>query len=246
MWHTGDSALLGGAAVLIWNDVAQEGREQFYEWHDKEHMQERLALPGFHRGRRFISVGHSPEWLTMYEALDVRALVSREYLARLNAPTPATASALKHFRNTSRAVCRVVKSIGPSTGGHVLALRLNVAAKQADAMSRYLCDDLLPRALARHGVVACHLFTADSPASYVNTAESGTREFDVPGWVLMCEATNAGTAYKLREIIGDRELERLGVEVRADAAVYALEICLLSKSLQRSSLVDPSAAEQVA
>ena len=246
MWRNGDSALLGQAAVLIWNDIAPKGREQFYEWHDKEHMPERLALPGFHRGRRFISAGHSPEWLTMYEAVDVRALVSREYLARLNAPTPATARALEHFRNTSRAVCRVVCSVGSSTGGHVLAMRLNVVAKQADAVSRYLCDDALPRAIARTGVVACHLFEADSSASYVSTAESSTREFDVPGWVLMCEASNAGAAHKLRNTIDDRELERLGVEVRPDAAVYALEVCLLSESAQRSSPVDPGAAEQVA
>jgi hypothetical protein len=245
MRRKGDSALLGQAAVLIWNDVAPEGREQFYEWHDKEHMPERLSLPGFHRGRRFISAGHSPEWLTIYEAVDVGALVSREYLARLNAPTPATASALKHFRNTSRAVCRVVKSIGLSTGGQVLAMRLNVDAKQANAMSRYLCDDALPRAIARTGVVACHLFAADSSASYVNTAESSTREFDVPGWVLMCEASNPGAAHELRATIDDRELTRLGVEVAA-APEYALEICLLSESVQRSSLIDPSPAEQVA
>ena len=246
MRRSGDSALLGQAAVLIWNDVAPEGRAQFYAWHDKEHMPERLALPGFHRGRRFISAGHSPEWLTMYEAVDVRALVSRAYLARLNAPTPTTASALKHFRNTSRAVCRVVKSMGSGTGGHVLAMRLDMAAKEADAMSRYLCDDALPRAIARTGVVACHLFAADSSASYVNTAESSTREFDVPGWVLIGEASNARAAHELRDLIDGGELERLGVEVRADAAVYTLEICLLSEYMHRSSLVGSSAAEQVA
>ena len=30
------SALLGAGAVLVWNDVADEGRERFYDWHDKE------------------------------------------------------------------------------------------------------------------------------------------------------------------------------------------------------------------
>jgi hypothetical protein len=68
----------------------------------------------------------------------------------------------------------------------------------------------------------------------------------VPGWVLMCEASNGSSAHELRDVIDDRELERLGVDVRPDAAIYALEICLLSESLQRGSLVDPSAAEQVA
>jgi len=223
-----ESALLGQAVVLIWNDVAPEGREQFYEWHDKEHIPERLALPGFRRGRRFVRPEHSPEWLTIYEAADLRAFVSPEYLARLNAPTPATVSALRHFRNTSRAACRVVHSVGSSTGGHMLAMRLNVAAEHTEALCRYLRDDAFPRAMTRIGILACHLCEADASASYVNTAESSTREFDVPPWILLCEASTATPLEGMRDVIDGRQLERLGVEVRKDAAVYALEICRLS------------------
>ena len=40
-------ALLGDAAVLVWNDVAGEGREQFYDWHDKEHIPERSQSRAF-------------------------------------------------------------------------------------------------------------------------------------------------------------------------------------------------------
>jgi hypothetical protein len=222
------SALLGQALVLIWNDVAPEGREQFYEWHDKEHIPERLALPGFGRGRRFVRPGHSPEWLTIYEAADLRALVSPEYLARLNTPTPATVSTLRLFRNTSRAACRVVHSVGSSSGGHMLAMRLSVAAERTEAMCRYLRDDAFPRAIARIGVLACHLCGADADASYVNTAESNTREFDVPPWILLCEASTRAAAEGAKGVIDEHELERLGVEVRHDAAVYSLEICRLS------------------
>ena len=46
-------SLLGQAVVAIWNDVAPEGREQFYEWHNHEHMPERVGIPGFLRGRRY-------------------------------------------------------------------------------------------------------------------------------------------------------------------------------------------------
>ena len=101
-----DSALLGDGAVLVWNDVVSEGRDKFYEWHDKEHIPERLSIPGFRRGRRYVRSGHSPEWLTMYEAVDLNVVVSPAYLERLNAPTPATVDTLRYFRNTSRAVCR--------------------------------------------------------------------------------------------------------------------------------------------
>jgi hypothetical protein len=91
-------------------------------------MVERLALPGFRRGRRYRKAGHSPEWLTLYEANDLDALQSPEYLARLNAPTPQTTATLVHFANTSRAVCRVGQSVGTSSGGYVLALRLDATS----------------------------------------------------------------------------------------------------------------------
>ena len=221
-------ALLGHGAVLVWNDIAHEGRDQFYEWHDKEHMPERLALPGFRRGRRFAKPRHSPEWLTMYEADDLSVVTSPEYLARLNAPTPGTVSTLRYFQNTSRAVCRVVHSIGSSTGGNVLAMRLDVPGDRSDAMCRYLCGEAFPRVIALTGVVACHLFAADQSASSVNTAESSTRKFDVPDWVLLCEATNTAAADKARGLLEGPALPSLGVVMRNDAAVYALEICRLS------------------
>ena len=222
------SALLGGAAVLIWNDVTPEGRVPFYEWHDKEHIAERLALPGFRRGRRLRNAGHSPEWLTIYEADDVSALVSREYLARLNAPTRATTATLSYFRNTSRAVCRVAHSEGASTGGHVLAMRLGVAPGKGDALCRYVRRDVIPRLMSRTGVLACHLFAADLSASHVNTAESSTRAFDVPPWVFLCEASTLDAASGVRDAFDGPEPDRLGLAVRDDFAAYALEICRLA------------------
>jgi hypothetical protein len=215
-------ALLGAAAVLIWNDVAPEGRDAFYAWHDGEHIPERLALPGFRRGRRLARPGHSPEWLTMYEADDLAALVSPDYLA----PTASTVRTLKHFRNTSRAVCRRAHSVGSSTGGHLLALRLVADATRDAAIVERLRDEVFPRVMTLTGVVACHLYAADRPASYVDTAESSTRAFDVPAWVVLCEASCSDAAHAARGHV-DPALAHMGVRIRDDAAVYALEICRL-------------------
>jgi hypothetical protein len=222
------SALLGTGAVLVWNDITEQGREQFYDWHDKEHIPERLAIPGFRRGRRYVKPGHSPEWLTMYEADDLDVVTSPEYLQRLNSPTPGTTKTLQYFRNTSRAVCRIVSSTGSSSGGHVLAMRLDVPCTQSEAMCRYLSTEVFPRALALTGVVACHLYAADQDASHLPTAESSTREFDVPSWVLLAEATALHAAEQARALIDGPELQRLGVVVRSDAAIYSLEICRLA------------------
>lgn len=224
----GHGALLGGGAVLVWNDVAATGREQFYQWHDKEHIPERLSIPGFRRGRRYIRPGHSPEWLTLYETDDLDVMVSPEYLRRLNSPTAGTLSTLRYFQNTSRAVCSVVHSFGSSSGGQMLALRLDVPADSAQAMCEKIRDQAFPRINALTGIVACHLYAADQTASHLNTAESSTRDFDVPSWVLLVEATTSDAAGKARVLIDELGLEQLGAAVRPDAAIYALEICRLS------------------
>ena len=225
-----EGALLGHAAVVIWNDVTREGREPFYAWHDREHMPERLAIPGFRRGRRFARPGHSPEWLTIYEADDLSVLTSSAYLARLNAPTPGTVETVRHFQNTSRAVCCVVHSVGAGTGGHMLAMRPDVPSEQSNAMCRTLCVEAFPRVMQLTGVVACHLYAADTAASFVNTKESSNRAIDVPSWVVLCEATGAAAAAKARAQLDIDALRALGVTWRDDAAIYALEICLLSQS----------------
>ncbi|AET93587.1 hypothetical protein [Caballeronia cordobensis] len=223
-----DHALLGEGAVLVWNDVVSAGREQFYEWHDKEHIPERLAIPGFRRGRRYVRPGHSPEWLTMYEAADLDVVVSPAYLERLNTPTPATVDTLRYFRNTSRAVCRIVHSVGSSSGGHVLALRLDVPAQQAEAMKAYLCAEAFPRAAALTSVVACHLYMADQSGSHIDTAESSTRAFDVPAWVVLIETTTPQAAESARELLDTQKLASLGAKVRADGTTYSMEICRLA------------------
>ena len=146
----------------------------------------------------------------------------------LNAPTPGTVSALRVFRNTSRAVCQIVHSTGSSSGGHMLTLRLDVPAANADAMCGHLATAVFPRAMAEVGVIACHLYAADQSASFLKTAEASTREFDVPSWVILVEATTLAAAERARALIDGPALRDLGVAIRSDAAVYSLEICRLA------------------
>jgi hypothetical protein len=47
--------LAGEAVVAIWNGIDPDTREQFYDWHVNEHMPERVGIPGFRRGRRYIA-----------------------------------------------------------------------------------------------------------------------------------------------------------------------------------------------
>ena len=111
--------LAGEAVVAIWNGITPEARAQFYDWHTNEHMPERVGIPGFRRGRRYIAADAdtTPEFFTLYETHTMEVLQGSDYANRLNAPTAGTRATTAQFRDTSRALSRVIVSHGPGMGG---------------------------------------------------------------------------------------------------------------------------------
>jgi hypothetical protein len=113
-------SLLGKGAMVIWHDIAAGCESDYNEWHSKEHMLERVAVPGFRRGLRYVAVAGSPKYMNLYEVDDLATLTSGPYLARLNDPTPWTRRALPNMRNNSRTLCQLVSS---RSGGGIICLK---------------------------------------------------------------------------------------------------------------------------
>ena len=61
----------GRGAFIAWHDVEGEFEAEYLHWHSHEHMQERLAIPGFLQGRRYSVVGTGPQFLVIYEVEDL-------------------------------------------------------------------------------------------------------------------------------------------------------------------------------
>jgi hypothetical protein len=180
--------LAGEAVVAIWNGIAPEGRDEFYAWHLNEHMPERVGIPGFRRGRRYIAddADTFPEFFTLYETDTMQVLQGQDYANRLNAPTPWTRSATAHFRDTFRSLARVVESRGPGMGAALLTIRFDI-----DEVEALL--PLLRAAASAPRVCGAHLCAADRDASAVRTAESRDRADirEPPAQFLLLEATDA-------------------------------------------------------
>ena len=128
-------ALPGKGAVAIWHDIAPEGRDQFYAWHGQEHMPERVAIPGFLRGRRYVAVAGAPEYFNLYETGSTAVLAGRDYLDRLDHPTPWTTATVTHFRGVARSLCEVDCTFGEGEGGLVATFRYDVPHAGASATS---------------------------------------------------------------------------------------------------------------
>lgn len=183
--------LAGEAVIATWNGIAPEGRAEFYAWHIHEHIPERVGIPGFRRGRRYAAVTPEthPEFFTLYETDTMQVLQGIDYANRLNAPTPWTRSATAHFRDTARALARVLLTKGPGMGGTLLTVRFQSEPERIPD----LCA-LVTAAADRPRICGAHLCVADDAASLVSTAESQGRA-DIqapPRWFVLVEATDPG------------------------------------------------------
>jgi hypothetical protein len=218
-------ALAGTGAIAIWNDITRDGRDDFYAWHVHEHIPERVAVPGFLRGSRYraAAADTSPEFFTLYEIRDPGIATSAPYLARLNAPTDWTRRATAHFRNTSRALTRVVRSEGAGTGGALATARFPETDEGQAALRAAMAGTALLADIARlPRVAAAHLCATDSAASAARTAESRERSDIVaaPIGALMIEACDAAAAAAAMEV-ALRKLKIVGAG--AVSGTYVLE-----------------------
>jgi hypothetical protein len=183
-------ALTGGGAVAIWHDIALEGRAAFYEWHGREHMPERVAIPGFRRGRRYVALRGAPEFFNLYETDTPTVVTGPDYLARLNAPTPWTVATVGHFRNVARSLCEVAATAGEGGGGCIATFRYRVPDAAAAAHRARMASVVVPATAAEQGIAGCHLLVADTAASAVETAEKHARggaPNRVPPWIVLLE-----------------------------------------------------------
>jgi hypothetical protein len=211
--------LAGEAVVAIWNDIPDETRAQFYDWHNIEHMPERVGIPGFRRGRRYVAMDAAtrPEFFTLYELDTMQVAQGMDYANRLNDPTPATRHVTSRFQNTFRALSRVLVSHGPGAGGVLLTIRFGCDEQHIPGLKA------LVRAAGQAArVTGAHFCQGDAAASTVRTTEYQGRT-DVqapPDCFIMIEATDAEA---LSQIMLDRAMTGAGATGPYERGVYRLE-----------------------
>jgi hypothetical protein len=186
-------SLAGLGAVCIWHDLLPEARDDFHQWHNREHMPERVGIPGFRRGRRYVAVESTPEYFNLYEADSAEVLGGQDYLNRLNAPTEWTRQVVPSFRNVSRSICRVVYTDGVGQGAFILTQRFDVGERDRSQVVKALRQRLLPPLCDNKGIAGVHLCLADESISKVETAEKKARAdtTQVPTWIILIEGNSS-------------------------------------------------------
>lgn len=100
----------------------------YEDWYQRDHLPDRLGVPGFHHARRYRRVeGTGQAYFTFYETESAAVLRSDAYRARLAAPTAGTVEMMRHFRAMCRSICAVAADEGAGVGGLVAVIGMEAA-----------------------------------------------------------------------------------------------------------------------
>jgi hypothetical protein len=199
-------ALTGDALLALWHDIQPDAQEEYMEWHTREHMPERLAIPGFTVGKRLINheLGRY-RYGTIYGGRTLEVFHSPAYLERLNNPTPWSRRVQPTFRNFLRVACLRLASRGVGEGGAVATVRLDFVAGAGETELRAGADALAAALLAIRGVCCAHVALARAAVSSVRTRETELRpEMSEKAFDALVIAEGSGKV-ELAAVVGDIE-----------------------------------------
>jgi hypothetical protein len=211
--------------LAIWNDIAPEGYAHFERWFTREHLQERVDVPGFRRGRRYEAVaGGDRRFFAFYEVDSPAVLTSPAYVERLEHPTPWTQEVMRSFRNMVRTVCDVAASAGDLIGSHAVVLRADAAMAPTAEADAFIGD--LAR---RDGVARVQLWTAAARQTRTDTAEMRSRGGDrLIAGALVVECVRYADAERVAQAL-EPPPASLGLSGASALGIYRLP-CIRSRN----------------
>lgn len=214
--------------LAIWANIETDYVEEFLQWHNCEHIPERVNIPGFHVGHRYRALEDERDFFMVYETDTADVMQGEPYLHAQNHPTPWTRKSIGHFRDTLRTIYTLVASEGQQpalAAPYLLLVRSNPpdAPGGVEEVIQWYKEEHLPRLCAVAGTLRARLYRADTAISNIVTAErqvhgasAGEQEFlamyellspEIPASDTWREAAR-GTEWSARMVAALRDLER--------------------------------------
>jgi hypothetical protein len=179
--------IAGKGMLLTSMDIAASDEVDFNRWYDREHLEERVAIPGFIEARRYVAESASPKYLCLYSTQTIDVLDSAAYRDRLANPTEWSTTTMANFRNMIRCAAHITISKGSGRGAVLGLIRLRPQPGQDAALRDALHIELDPDDL--DGIISMHLLEGDAALSGPTAELPAT----APGadWFVLIDGTDA-------------------------------------------------------
>jgi hypothetical protein len=211
--------LTGNGVLALWNGVEPSRAREYHVWHTREHVPERVSVPGVLGARRYVRLhGPLPEFLTLYGLEDTGVLTSEPYQALLNNPTEWSRSMRPSLRDFMRVCCRRVRSAGGGLGSTLIAAMLGGGADvRTEAMKAWI-----ETAVAYDAVSAGHYLQCDPGIPDVPFAVGAAPDFPRAG-VLLLEGYGSDLFAAAARHLASLELDVTKDTMTAYQLAYALD-----------------------
>jgi hypothetical protein len=216
-------ALRGKGMLVVYTDVMARDERDFNEWYNREHIDERVNLPGFHRGRRYVAQRGAPKYLATYECDSVNDLATPGYLALLANQSPWSQAVMARFTHFNRMTLRMQVDLAHGFGGAITVVRFVPVPARLRELLVWLRDTALPRAIKRPGMLGAaagenDLEIANAPVQEKSMDHPRADEIE---WVVLLEgAETATTSAAARLLFKPSALKPFGVETPAVIGTY--------------------------
>jgi hypothetical protein len=216
-------SLPGEAFLAVWNDVPPEIEDEFNVWYMREHMAERVAVPGFLGGRRYIAWERNfHRYFALYPTRTLGVLNGPDYLARLNAPSPWTQKMFPKITNYVRGACRIMASRSEGVGGFIATIRLSLS-DPALGLEKSASMAAAAEIHGLDGVTGVHIGVVDPDVTGVPSTERQLRteeaSFDA---VVLIETTSHRGAEEAMPTIEETLTALPNMATNRTSAIYGL------------------------
>ena len=177
--------IAGKGMLLTSMNVDAADDAEFNRWYDREHLEERVAIPGFLEARRYVAHEGNPKYLSLYSTETFDVLDSPAYRTALANQTAWSKANISRFKDMIRGVARTTISRGVGRGAALGIIRLRPAGGE-DKLRAALSEQLDPSKL--DGVISMHLLENDPALSKPLTENASTA--GAGDWFVLIDATD--------------------------------------------------------
>ena len=190
--------LAGKGMLLTSMNIDPAHEAEFNRWYDREHLEERVAMPGFLEARRYVALDGNPKYLSLYSTETIEVLGSPFYLTALANQTAWSKVNIARFKDMIRSVSRITISRGTGRGAALGIIRLRPAAGSEENLRNALREQFDPSKLDR--IISMHLLENDPALSKPITDDPKAPNPGAGDWYVLIDATDVGAVWREAEI----------------------------------------------
>jgi hypothetical protein len=180
--------IAGKGMLLTSMNVDSADEAEFNRWYDREHLEERVAIPGFLEARRYVAHQGNPKYLSLYSTETFEVLDSPAYRTALANQTAWSKANIARFKDMIRGVARITISRGIGRGAVLGIIRLRPASGSEERLRAGLREQFDPAKL--DGVISMHLLENDPALSKPLTDNPSASAPGAGDWFVLIDATD--------------------------------------------------------